>query len=209
MQVHVPAHETFKYFQISVLMLLSLAIYACSESNTESIINPETHQENETFSDDIPVSIPQKNSLETECTPIEGIVLGDPIPGKDVYLFKVDSFEYEHVMQTIRSKKPVSKAKVNDTKGFYFPCLSAGLYAVSMPEESFEGYKGSPLPYEFNCKNFSLKIAFQGGDYYHFVGVFNLSCDITDGEGNGKGAALEIGKERVKEHGPLYIYQCK
>jgi hypothetical protein len=33
---------------------------------------------------------------------------------------------------------------------------------------------GSPLPYEFNCPNVSIRIAFQGGDHQYSVGAFSI-----------------------------------
>jgi len=45
---------------------------------------------------------------------------------------------------------------------------------ASRSTSSYNGFVGSPLPYEFDCPNVSIKIAFQGGDIYYAVGAFSI-----------------------------------
>ncbi len=49
-----------------------------------------------------------------------------------------------------------------------------GKYVFVIETSSFERSVGSPLPYEFDCQNFSLEIAFQGGDSQYAVGAFSI-----------------------------------
>jgi hypothetical protein len=43
-----------------------------------------------------------------------------------------------------------------------------------MPTTSYNGSKGAPLPYEIDCADVSIKIAFQGGDSKYMVGAFSI-----------------------------------
>ena len=108
------------------------------------------------------------------CIDVQGIVIGDIIPNATVFLYETLSLNFTIIMREIRITQPVARAVVNDSKHFLFPCLSRGNYALVIPTSSYSGSVGSPLPYEFDCENFSLRIAFQGGDPQYAVGAFSI-----------------------------------
>ena len=118
-------------------------------------------------------------SLSSACIEVEGTVPGDIIPGSIVFLFETSSEKFSVVMNRIRARQPVSQGTVNASGRFSFVCLSPGKYAFVIPSASFDGAIGFPLPYEFDCKNLSLEIAFQGGDYQYAVGAFSIEDSIT------------------------------
>lgn len=118
--------------------------------------------------------------LSSACIKVEGTVPGDIIPGSIVFLFETSSVNFSVVMNEIRTTQPVSQGTVNESSGFSFACLSPGKYAFVIPSSSYDGAIGFPLPYEFDCKNLSLVIAFQGGDYQYAVGAFSIEDSLAD-----------------------------
>jgi hypothetical protein len=108
------------------------------------------------------------------CIDVEGKVLGGIKPCSKVYLFKTSSLNYTVVMAEISNGQSVKQACVNVSKAFKFNCLYPGKYAFVIPTSSYNGSVGSPLPYEFDCVNISLKISFQGGDPDYMVGAFSI-----------------------------------
>jgi hypothetical protein len=90
-------------------------------------------------------------------------------------------------MRTIRTAQPVMQQLANESSGFEFECLSIGKYVFVIPTASYNGAVGSPLPYEFDCENVSLEIAFQGGDSTYSVGAFL----ITKSSGKNYSARIE------------------
>ena len=108
------------------------------------------------------------------CIDVHGKVLGDIKPNTNVSLYRTPSVEYAFVVSTIRTNHPVGSARINESNGFSFNCLTYGNYAFAIPTSSYISSVGFPLPYEFDCENFSLRIAFQGGDYQYAVGAFSI-----------------------------------
>jgi hypothetical protein len=129
------------------------------------------------------VKPPETNSYESqstaptnissgECIDVEGKVLGGIIPYSTISLHEISYFNLSDVLTTIRANQPVKREYVNTTGGFKFSCLSSGKFAFVIPTTAYNGSIGSPLPYEFDCRNFSLRIAFQGGDSQYAIGAF-------------------------------------
>jgi hypothetical protein len=108
------------------------------------------------------------------CIAVKGIVIGDLFPGSRVYLYETSGLNFSVVMTEIRTTQPISWEIVHESRGFEFHCVSLGTYALVIPTSSYKGAVGSPLPYEFDCRNFSLRIAFQGGDPHYAVGAFSI-----------------------------------
>ena len=108
------------------------------------------------------------------CIDVEGKVLGDIIPDSKVFLYETNSLNYSNIMNHIKTTQPIRSCIVNQSKGFNFNCLYPGKYAFVIHSSSYDGAVGSPLPYEFDCNNFSLRIVFQGGNYHHAVGAFSI-----------------------------------
>jgi hypothetical protein len=108
------------------------------------------------------------------CIDVEDKVLGDIISYSAVSLNEISNFNLSDVLATIRSSQPVKREYVNTTGGFKFSCLSSGKFVLVLPTTSYNGSIGSPLPYEFDCKNFSLRIAFQGGNSQYAIGAFSI-----------------------------------
>ena len=108
------------------------------------------------------------------CIDVEGIVLGDITSNSKVSSYRTSSLNFTIVMGKIRTTQPVSWEIVNESGGFRFNCLSHGTYTFVIPTSSYRGSVGSPLPYEFDCRNFCLRIAFQGGDPGYAVGAFSI-----------------------------------
>lgn len=109
-----------------------------------------------------------------DCVDVNGVVLGDIVPNSSVFLYNTSATAYDVVMDEIKEPFHVISAYVNVTKGFSFSCLFPGNYAFVIPSSSFNGSVGSPLPYEFDCQNLSLRISFQGGNYSYAVGAFSI-----------------------------------
>ena len=106
------------------------------------------------------------------CIDVEGKVLGDIIPYSAISLNEISNFNLSDVLATIRSSQPVKREYVNTTGGFKFSCLSSGKFAFVILATAYNGSIGFPLPYEFDCRNFSLRIAFQGGNSQYAIGAF-------------------------------------
>jgi hypothetical protein len=111
---------------------------------------------------------------ESACIKVHGKVLGAITPNSKVFLFQTPSLNYSIVMGTIKKGYPIGCTYVNESQGFAFDCLPTGMYAFVVPTASYNGFVGSPLPYEFDCPNVSIKIAFQGGDMHYAVGAFSI-----------------------------------
>jgi len=108
------------------------------------------------------------------CMNIHGTVDGDLIPGAQVYLFQLSSLNFSVVMSEIRTVPALSWQPVSESGSFEFHCLPAGNYAFVIPMSSYDGWVGFPVPYEFDCENFSVRLDFHGGDYQYAVGAFRL-----------------------------------
>ena len=108
------------------------------------------------------------------CIPVEGRVLGDVQPYSVVYVYETQSLQYDDVMSSARKSWAISWALVNESAGFDFPCLIPGKYVFVIETSSFGHSVGPPLPYEFDCQDISLEIAFQGGDPQYAVGAFSI-----------------------------------
>jgi hypothetical protein len=147
-------------FKMAVLFIIFL-LYGCTNPS-------DTHQ---SFS---PTSAPS-NDAPPACIDVYGKVFGDIVPFSTVSLYQTMSVDYATVMTVVRTEKLISQTLVNETNGFSFKCLSTGKYIAVTPATLFINQSvGSPLPYEFDCRNFSLSIAFHGGDSEFLVGVFSI-----------------------------------
>ena len=144
--------------------------------------------------------IAQSGISSGACIDVEGTVLGDIVSGSNISLFKTSNTSYRVVMNEIRAKKPSTMGVVNESSGFKFSCLLPGNYAFVIPASSYKGSVGSPLPYEFDCKNFSLEIAFQGGDCQYAVGAFSIINTSAQNK-SVCNESIEIGRA---ERGSLY-----
>ena len=146
-----------------------------------------------------PISAPS-NDAPNACIDVDGKVFGDIVPFSTVSLYQTVSVDYATVMTVVRTAKPMSQTLVNETAGFLFKCLSAGKYIVVTPATSFNQSVGSPLPYEFDCRDFSLYIEFHGGDSEFLVGVFSILNTSTQNK-------TECGSDLLlcnKKKGSLY-----
>lgn len=134
------------------------------------------------------------------CIPVEGRVLGDVQPYSVVYVYETQSLHYYDVMSSARKPWPISWALVNESAGFEFACLTPGKYVFVIKTSSFGRTIGPPLPYEFDCQNFSLEIAFQGGDSQYAVGAFS----IKNSSALNKSACTEDPSSCLAQKGSLY-----
>jgi hypothetical protein len=134
--------------------------------------------------------LPQPNHTELQstepdsesagaCIEVHGKVLGDVIPNSKVFLYQIGSLNYSIVMGTIRKGHPSRWNYVNESRGFIFDCLSFGKYSFVIQTASYKSKVGSPLPYEFDCPNVSIRIAFQGGDHKYSVGAFSIEKPLS------------------------------
>ncbi len=119
-------------------------------------------------------SIAPASGSASACIDVEGKVLGGIKPCSKVYLYQTSSLNYSVVMAKIRDNQSVMQECVNATKAFKFSCLYPGKYAFFIPTISYNGSVGAPLPYEFDCANVSIRIAFQGGDSKYMVSAFSI-----------------------------------
>ena len=155
------SHPAFTKTSLFFLFMTTILLtHGCINST-----NPVTNEKNKTA--------PAPGSASA-CIPVEGRVLGDVHPYSVVYVYETQSLKYNDVMSSARKPYPISWALVNESGEFYFPCLIPGKYVFVIETSSFENSVGSPLPYEFDCQNISLEIAFQGGDPQYAVGAFSI-----------------------------------
>ena len=117
------------------------------------------------------------------CIDVEGYVLGNISSNATVYLYQTPSPDLESVLKTVRTDLPYQTALVNNTKEFKFICLIPGQYIVSIPAVDYLNHTvGSPLPYEIVTDNFSVAVAYQGGNHKYLLGGFNISRVIHENE---------------------------
>ena len=114
------------------------------------------------------------NRFDAGCIPVEGRVFGDVKPCSVVYVYKTRSLHYDDVMSSPRKPWPISWALVNESGGFDFPCLTRGKYVFVIETSAFDRNIGPPLPFEFERRDVSLRIGFQGWDGQHAVGAFSI-----------------------------------
>ena len=134
-----------------------------------------------------------------DCVGVQGVVLGNITTGSDVFLYETGSPVYRDVMSKIKEGNPIRSSAVNSTKGFNFSCTYPGYYAFVIPTSSYNRSVGSPLPYEFDCEKFSLRISFQGGNPDYAVGAFWINKTIS----NQNTRDMDI-FSRIDKKGPLY-----
>ncbi len=146
-------------------------------------------------------SIAPASGSNSVCIDVEGKVLGGIKPCSKVYLYQISSLNYSVVMAKIRDNQSVMQECVNATKAFKFSCLYPGRYALVIPATSYNGSKGAPLPYEFDCANVSIRIAFQGGDSKYKVGAFSIIQPSFENKTGCKKYPLSC----MKNGGSLYI----
>jgi hypothetical protein len=137
------------------------------------VLNPGCSILSQPIHFDFQSNAPDRDSASA-CIKVHGKVLGAITPNSKVFLFQTPSLNYSIVMRTVRNGYPIGCTYVNQSQGFAFDCLPTGMYAFVVPTASYNGFVGSPLPYEFDCPNVSIKIAFQGGDMHYAVGAFSI-----------------------------------
>ncbi len=108
------------------------------------------------------------------CINVSGIAIGDVITNSTVSLFQIEQTEYTYVMHYIRKAKPIAQTHVNSTREFWFPCLGYGQYIFVINAYDYNQSVGSPLPYTFDCENFSVNAILQGGNAEYVIGVFEI-----------------------------------
>lgn len=117
--------------------------------------------------------------LDTSCVNISGLVLGKPVTDSIVYLYEIDHFELEQVINQIKEREPIQFTKVANGSKFTFTCVEAGSFAAVIPVSSNIRSAGAPLPYEFDCDNLSLRIVFQGGNSDWMIGTFKIESNMS------------------------------
>jgi hypothetical protein len=138
---------------------------------------------------------------DSPCIDVEGKVLGGIKSNSLVYLYQTTSLNFSIVMAEIRNGQATMQECVNATKAFKFNCLYPGKYAFVIPTTSYNGSAGAPLPYEFDCENVSIRIAFQGGDSKYKVGAFSIIQPPIENKTGYKKNPLSC----LKNRGSLYI----
>lgn len=155
-----------KYFhKMFFILLITLQLLACSNQKDD-------------FYDTISLS---SNHTEAACIDVSGRVRGNIIPNSSVFLYKTSATMHMTVMAEIRTNSPVDRQTVNETNGFTFTCLTFGNYAIVALTDSYNTTIGYPLPYERDCNNLSIRIAFQGGDSKYAVGSFTIIKEENSG----------------------------
>jgi hypothetical protein len=105
---------------------------------------------------------------------VKGRTLGNLLPNATVFLYSVPSTNFSVVMATIENQTPFRETMVDAGNTFQIGCVSLGNYAFVIPASSYDGSVGFPLPYEWIQNNYTLDVAFQGGDYRYSVGAFSI-----------------------------------
>lgn len=148
------------------IIVASISLYACSTS-------PEPE-----FCQNFTAPL---NGNRTACIDVHGYVLGNIQTGANVCLYRVQNFDYEPVMQTIKNCTPIQVDNVSRTAGYNFTCLDYGQYVAAIPSTSYKNHSvGSPLVYGFKNENVSIDSIYQGGDHEYLVGTFsiNQTCQV-------------------------------
>ena len=104
---------------------------------------------------------------------------GDLLINSTVFLFELPGTDFSTVMERIRNETPIRQTTLNAKKKFEMKCIPSGHYAFVIPTFSYNGFVGSPLPYEWTRENYTLMIAFQGGDPSYSVGAFSITKNDT------------------------------
>ena len=160
-------HKALQIFFLTIIFLGSMAITECIFSQ-DHVVLPHFNL----------LKTTNKSLSSVFCINVTGLAIGDVVINAPVYLFQIEKTNYSLVMQHIRKEKPISKALVNATKEFWFPCLGYGNYVFVLNTLNYNTSIGSPLPYTYDCENFSVDIVFQGGDLSYAVGVFEIKQNI-------------------------------
>lgn len=173
--------ETRKYyFRIFFILFIITITPACKYKDERIDIK------------NIPCNCPAGN-----CINVKGRVLGDIKPNSSVFLYNTPDINFSSVMNQIRKSPFSQKQLVDKQMEFEFGCLPMGTYTFAIPTSSYNTSVGSPLPYEYDCRNHSIKIAFQGGDYQYAVGAFYIT-------GNRESITVINQSGLIEKRGSLY-----
>ena len=177
-------HKLYYRFRAEIALFMSIAAIIISIIVAISHIQYSTNHSGATSYNDS-LGVQESGYTQTKfsspsgipasaCIDVRGKVFGDVVPGSNISLYETSSLEFNLTMDEIRTKKAIKWSLVNESNGFIFSCISPGNYAFVIPSSSYSSSVGSPLPYEFDCRNLSLRIAFQGGDNWYAVGAFSI-----------------------------------
>ena len=105
---------------------------------------------------------------------VTGRVNGNPIPNATIFLYALSDTRLEAVLATIRNTEPFLNTTMNATNGFRIHCISPGDYAAVMPDTSFDGPIGGPVPKEWRHNDYELNIIHHGYDHEYLVVAFSI-----------------------------------
>jgi hypothetical protein len=113
-------------------------------------------------------------SSELRCMDITGTVLGKLKPDASITLHRIDSSDYDSIMEEINGADQEGMTKVTTSQSFSFHCLPPGLYLLSIPVSSYDVSVGSPIPIESGQRELKVTAILQGGNSMYLFSVFSI-----------------------------------
>jgi len=92
-----------------------------------------------------------------------------------MFLYALSDARLEAVLATIGNTEPFSNSTMSLTNRFRVHCISPGEYATVMPDTSFDGPIGGPVPKEWRHNNYELKVIHHGYDHQSLVVAFSIT----------------------------------
>ena len=114
-------------------------------------------------------SVPEWRGMD-----VNGTVLGKLKTNASITNYRIDSSDYESIMEEINGSDPEGTAKLGANQSFSFHCLLPGLYLLSIPASSYNGSVGSPIAVESSQGNLKVKAILQGGNSQYLFSVFSI-----------------------------------
>jgi len=106
---------------------------------------------------------------------VSGFHTGEIKPNSPVYRFVAPNTTFEGAMFVVDRCPPIEETRTDSAGEFSFQPFPPGKYVVFTDPGSFrKGTQGYPIVREFRSGNFSLEIAFHGGDPHHSLVAFEI-----------------------------------
>jgi hypothetical protein len=105
---------------------------------------------------------------------VVGHVNGNPVPNATIFVYALSDTRLETVLATIKNTEPFLNTTMNETNGYRISYISPGDYAAVMPDTSFDGPIGGPVPKEWRHNNYELKVIHHGYDHQSLVVAFSI-----------------------------------
>ena len=106
---------------------------------------------------------------------VGGHVNGNPVPNATIFVYALSDTHLETVLAKIKNTEPFLNTTMNETNGCRISYISPGDYVAVMPDTSFDGPIGGPVPKEWRHNNYELKVIHHGYDHQSLVVAFSIT----------------------------------